>query len=189
MRVDRLNTKYTEGNTAVGFSQIDRPLLRLASALGERLLADGMRVTSAESCTGGWVMQAITQVAGSSKWFDAGYVTYSNEAKNRTLGVPQSILRHQGAVSEATVVAMTRGLLALEVNSDIAIAISGVAGPAGGTGQNSVGTVWLAWQLRGQPAQAQMFQFRGDRWDVRRRTVATALKGALRLLPSAGGDR
>ena len=160
----------------------DAALLRLAARLGGMLAERDARISTAESCTGGWIGQALTQVPGSSAWFHAGYITYSNDAKQRTLGVPGAVLLGHGAVSEETVVAMAAGVLACEPGADLAVAVSGVAGPGGGSEINPVGTVWLAWQLRLQPPLTRRCVFRGDRWRVRRATVATALAQAARLL-------
>lgn len=160
----------------------DAALLRLAARLGGMLAERDARISTAESCTGGWIGQALTQVPGSSAWFHAGYITYSNDAKQRTLGVPGAVLLGHGAVSEETVVAMAGGVLACEPGADLAVAVSGVAGPGGGSEINPVGTVWLAWQLRLQPPLTRRCVFRGDRWRVRRATVATALAQAARLL-------
>ena len=140
-----------------------------------------MRVAAVESCTGGYVAKLLTDVAGSSHWFDCGYVTYSNSAKQRDVGVhPQTLLRH-GAVSEAVVREMAEGAL-LRGTADLAISISGVAGPDGGTGRNPVGSVWFALARRqgdGITSDAQHQQFRGDRDAVRRQSAATALRWLL----------
>lgn len=156
------------------------PLAAAAGDLGIALARRGWRVTTAESCTGGWVSQAITSVAGSSAWFDAGYVTYSNQAKQRILGVSAATLAAHGAVSEAVVKEMARGaLLAAEANC--AIAVSGIAGPGGGSEEKPVGTVWCAW-VTNEITLARIFQFEGSREAVRRQSVIAAIEGLLALL-------
>lgn len=145
-----------------------------ARELGVALMAKGWRMVSAESCTGGWISQAVTAVAGSSNWFDRAYVTYSNEAKRDLLGVRQETLDHFGAVSRETVLEMVTG--ALERSKlDIAVAVTGIAGPDGGTAEKPVGTVWFGFATVGQPAQAQAQVFAGDRYRVREQSVAFAL--------------
>ena len=149
---------------------------RLSRELGEALQARGWFAATAESCTGGGVATAITDIAGSSGWFDRGFVTYTNEAKQQMLGVSiDSLLRH-GAVSEAVVLEMARGGLARS-DAGICVAISGIAGPGGGSEDKPVGTVWIGWKRRGGYARAEIFHFEGDRDAVRRQTVAAALRG------------
>lgn len=156
----------------------------LAAALGAALSAKGWQLATAESCTGGWVAQAVTAIAGSSQWFDRGFVTYSNAAKQDMLGVQAATLAEHGAVSEATVREMVAGTLARS-RADLALAISGIAGPTGGSAAKPVGTVWIAWGLRQGAQRAQRFHFDGDRAEVRRQSVLAALQGALALV-SAG---
>ena len=122
----------------------DRELFILAARVGRRLLKDGYTVTTAESCTGGWIAKAITDVAGSSRWFGEGFVTYSDEAKVRQLGVPRSALRTSGAVSEAVARAMARGAIK-RAGASHAVAVTGIAGPDGGVPGKPVGTVWFCW--------------------------------------------
>jgi nicotinamide-nucleotide amidase len=164
----------------------DQILADLAVQVGQRLKGDALHLVTVESCTGGYVAKLLTDVAGSSHWFDCGYVTYSNSAKQRDIGVhPQTLLRH-GAVSEAVVREMAEGAL-LRGTADLAISISGVAGPDGGTGRNPVGSVWFALARRqgdGIASDAQHQQFRGDRDAVRRQSAATALRWLL-----DGGNR
>jgi nicotinamide-nucleotide amidase len=139
---------------------------------------------TAESCTGGWIAQQLTALAGSSEWFDSGLVTYSNAAKTGLLGVAAEQLQAggPGAVSEETVLAMTAGAIrATAPRSDTAVAVSGVAGPGGGSAAKPVGTVWIAWQRRGMHC-ARCFQFAGDRQAVREATVLAALSGLSRIL-------
>lgn len=153
---------------------MDDELLELALSTGKALEARGWILTTAESCTGGWIAEAVTAVSGSSAWFDTGFVTYSNAAKMRLLSVPESTLQQFGAVSTQTVEAMVAGALA---NSDanVAIAVSGVAGPTGGTPDKPVGTVCLAWSWPGQPVFSETCHFNGDRTSIRRQTVIHAL--------------
>jgi nicotinamide-nucleotide amidase len=163
----------------------DAALLRLAGRAGRALLGRGWRVATAESCTAGWVAKALTDVAGSSRWVECGYVVYSNAAKLRDLKVAPATLERHGAVSEATVRAMARGAVR-HTGADLAVAISGIAGPDGGTPDKPVGTVWfaIAGRQRGVRASATRKRFRGDREAVRRRSVAFALRLILqRALP------
>lgn len=155
----------------------------LAAKLGEALLARGSMLATAESCTGGWVAEAVTAIAGSSAWFDRGFVTYSNEAKQDMLGVRADSLAQHGAVSEAVVREMAAGVLA-HSRADLVVAISGIAGPAGGSAEKPVGTVWVAWATRAGAQRVQRFHFDGDRAAVRRQSVLAALQGALALLQS-----
>ncbi|MFF7708020.1 nicotinamide-nucleotide amidohydrolase family protein [Pseudomonas sp. NPDC007930] len=154
-------------------------LTELATLLGERLQAHQASVTTAESCTGGGIAEAITRVAGSSAWFEAGYVTYSNRQKTAQLGVHPALFGSVGAVSREVVVAMAQGALASS-DATYAVAVSGVAGPGGGSVDKPVGTVWLAW-ASAQGCHAQRRQFAGDREAVRGQTVQAALEGLARL--------
>ena len=150
----------------------------LAKRVGERLAASGQTLATAESCTGGWVAQAVTSIAGSSDWFDRGFVTYSNEAKREMLGVRRETLERHGAVSEDTAREMAAGALAAS-RAQIAVAITGVAGPTGGSPQKPVGMVCIAWAVHGGPADAATFRFDGDREAVRRQSVVVGLQGVL----------
>lgn len=152
---------------------------RLAAELGERLRALGAQVTTAESCTGGGIAEAITRVAGSSAWFEVGFVTYSNAQKTRQLGVPAPLFEQVGAVSREVVEAMVAGARAAS-GARFAVAVSGVAGPGGGSPEKPVGTVWIAWG-DGARCVSQRFLFRGDRQAIRQQTVAQALRGVLCL--------
>lgn len=154
----------------------DGPMHALAAELGRALLARGWRVTVAESCTGGLVAAAITAVAGSSDWFDVGYVTYSNGAKTALLGVPEAVLVAHGAVSEQTARAMAAGALA-KSGAELAVAITGIAGPAGGTPGKPVGTVCFAWAAKGRAVEATTHRFDGDRAAVREASASFALRG------------
>ena len=153
-------------------------LEQLAAQLGARLAERGEWLAVAESCTGGWLAQAITAIAGSSGWFDRGFVTYSNAAKTDMLGVPEATLACHGAVSEATALAMAQGVLA-HSRADWSVAITGIAGPSGGSPEKPVGTVSFAWASRQTGAQAQTRHFTGDRAAVREQAVRHALNGLL----------
>ena len=163
-------------------------ITQLAEQLGARLKALGAQVCTAESCTGGGIAEAITRIAGSSAWFEAGYVTYSNAQKTRQLEVPAELFASVGAVSREVVEAMVRGAQA-HSGARYAVAVSGVAGPGGGSEEKPVGTVWLAWG-DGERLFSVRRQFPGNRDEVRRQTVEAALAGLSRLLaeenPSAG---
>jgi nicotinamide-nucleotide amidase len=131
---------------------------------------------TAESCTGGWIAKTVTDIPGSSAWFDCGMAAYSYEAKQALLGVRPETLEHFGAVSRETVIEMVSGAL-VHSGAGIAVAVTGIAGPGGGSEDKPVGTVWVAWKRRGGYARAQVFHFDGDRDAVRRQTVAAALEG------------
>lgn len=153
-------------------------LITLAERLGRRCRERGLSVTAAESCTGGGVASAITAVAGSSDYFETGYVTYSNAAKARLLGVPEATLAEHGAVSREVVEAMVAGACR-ESGARLGVAVSGVAGPGGGSPDKPVGTVWLAWGSEHEQ-QAERFHFPGDRRAVRERAVRDAIVGLIR---------
>ena len=159
----------------------DHDFETLARRIGERLLARGEWLATAESCTGGWLAKLLTDIPGSSAWFERGMISYSNRSKQEMLGVPGETLKGSGAVSGETVVAMARGLLAA-APVQWSIAISGVAGPGGGTPERPVGTVWIAWAGTAAAASASRFAFDGDREAVRRRSVLAAMQGLLQLL-------
>jgi nicotinamide-nucleotide amidase len=162
-------------------------LERLARATGTALRKKGLTLVTAESCTGGWVAQVVTSVAGSSEWFERGYVTYSNAAKREDLRVAKRTLLRYGAVSEQTARAMARGALlrprgALNRSrAGIALAVTGIAGPGGGLPGKPVGTVCFAW-ARGRKILSETKRFRGGRSRVRRQSVVHALRGVLRWL-------
>ena len=166
----------------------DAALAQLALQVGLRLKANGLHLVTIESCTGGYLAKLLTDVAGSSHWFDCGYVTYSNSAKQRDVGVhPQTLLRH-GAVSEAVVREMAEGALQ-RGGAELSLSISGVAGPDGGTTRNPVGSVWLALARRqadGLRCAARHHLVPGDRDAVRRQAVATALTWLLAERDGAG---
>lgn len=150
----------------------------LAAAVGARLLERGELLAVAESCTGGWVGQCMTAIAGSSQWFDGGFITYSNTAKQQMLGVPAMTIARHGAVSEPTVRAMAQGVLE-RTPAHWSLAISGVAGPSGGSAKNPVGTVCFAWAQMDGGCAAETCHFDGDREAVRAQSVAHALQGLL----------
>ena len=149
----------------------------LAAELGTLLSARGWRVCTAESCTGGLVAGAITTIPGSSGWFDEGYVTYGNAAKTKLLGVPDELLRREGAVSETTARAMAEGAQAAS-GADLAVAVTGIAGPGGGTVAKPVGLVCFAWSTRAR-TRSTSFRFDGDRNAVREASVVAALEGLI----------
>jgi nicotinamide-nucleotide amidase len=159
-------------------------LENLAERLGAVLLSRGEWLAVAESCTGGWLAQSVTAIAGSSAWFDRGFVTYSNAAKADMLGVPESTLERHGAVSEATARAMAQGALA-HSRADWSVAVTGIAGPGGGTPEKPVGTVCFAWAQRDGGCEALTRRFIGDRAAVREQAVALALNGLLERLATA----
>jgi nicotinamide-nucleotide amidase len=161
----------------------DSTLSNLAAEVGRHLLATRRRLVTAESCTGGWIGKAMTDIPGSSAWFAGGAIAYSNDLKQRMLGVEAAILAKHGAVSEAVVRAMAEGALN-KLGCDIAVAVSGIAGPDGGTADKPLGTVCFAWSSRadgGLRTRADMRVFAGDRESVRRHTVHFGLAQILAL--------
>lgn len=161
----------------------DEDLHDRAQALGASLLAVHQTLVTAESCTGGWIAKTVTDIAGSSAWFDCGLAAYSYEAKQALLGVRPQTLEEHGAVSRETAIEMVSGALVTS-GAGVAVAVTGIAGPEGGTGDKPVGTVWIAWKRRGGYPEAELFHFDGDRDAVRRQTVASALHGLEALLES-----
>lgn len=159
-------------------------LHQLAEKLGKQLKIYGYKLATAESCTGGWIAQAITEIPGSSAWFDRGFVTYSNNAKVKMLGVSQQTLDHHGAVSAETAQQMAAGAL-LNSEADWAIAVTGIAGPDGGSLEKPVGTVFVAWQCKNRPVLIEKLQLTGTRYDIRQQTVRIALDGLISLLVMA----
>jgi nicotinamide-nucleotide amidase len=143
----------------------------------------GLHLVTAESCTGGLIAAACTSIAGSSDWFERGVVSYSNEAKTELLGVPPALIARHGAVSAEVARAMAEGALA-HSSAELSLAVTGIAGPSGGTPDKPVGTVWLALARRGEPAQASLLQLQGSRADVREQTVDRALQAVLAALRS-----
>ena len=167
---------------ATRMKNTDLQLARLAVRVGRALLRSERSAATAESCTGGWIAKAMTDIAGSSQWFIEGFVTYSNESKVRRLGVPISVLKSQGAVSEAVARAMALGAVRRS-GAQVAVAVTGIAGPDGAVPGKPVGTVWLAWAVtRGVKVHvtADLKRFSGDRESVRRKTVRAALAGLLK---------
>lgn len=163
-------------------------LYTLSQQIGDLLLSKGWQVSTAESCTGGWIARCITDIPGSSQWFESGFITYSNAAKQRILNVPQSYFTGPdapGAVSHETVTAMARGALAAS-GAQFAVASSGIAGPGGGSIAKPVGTVWLAWAWSlgegNTDCIAQLQLLQGDREAVRLHSVQAALEGLLKVL-------
>jgi len=160
---------------------MDDELYRLAESVGNALKQRAMMLATAESCTGGWVGEAVTAVPGSSLWFDRGFVTYTNEAKQEMLGVTAATLEQHGAVSEQTVREMASGALN-NSRAQAALAISGIAGPGGGTEEKPVGTVCIAWAFANGAVASEKRVFAGDRREVRQQAVERALQGLLERL-------
>lgn len=159
---------------------LDTELYDLAVRVGQALQQRGWMLATAESCTGGWIGQAVTMVPGSSAWFDRGFITYTNQAKQEMLGVSPGTLASHGAVSEQTVGEMVTGALQRSA-AQVAVAVSGVAGPAGGSAAKPVGTVCLGAALRGGSVRCETLRLPGDRDAVRRATVMAALRRVLDL--------
>ena len=153
----------------------------LSEQVGAALKERGLILATAESCTGGGIAQAITEIAGSSAWFERGFVTYSNLSKQQMLGVRETTLAQHGAVSEMTVREMVAGALANSA-AQVALAVSGIAGPDGGSAEKPVGTVWFAWGMKDKPCVAQRHNLGGNRSDIRSRSVHIALGGVINLL-------
>lgn len=162
----------------------DAQLYDLAEKTGRALEARGLMLATAESCTGGWIAEAITMIPGSSAWLDRGFVTYTNEAKQEMLGVRAETLERNGAVSEPVVIEMVQGALESS-RAQVAVAVSGVAGPSGGTPQKPVGTVCFAWAIEGEAPRAETRHLDGDREAVRRQSVVHALEVLLSMLATA----
>lgn len=156
-------------------------LFRLAEETGQALKARGWMLATAESCTGGWVGEAVTAVSGSSAWYDRGFITYTNVSKQEMLGVQAETLANFGAVSEQTVREMAAGVL-MHSQAQISLAISGIAGPTGGSPDKPVGTVCFAWAVKNGPLKSERRIFAGDRHAVREQAVFHALQGVLALL-------
>ena len=155
----------------------------VAAQLGATLKSHGLMLATAESCTGGGVAQAITGVAGSSAWFERGFITYSNLSKQQMLGVRETTLSQHGAVSEMTVREMVAGAL-LHSAAQVALAVSGIAGPDGGTADKPVGTVWFAWGMAQGACVSRTHHLSGNRMQVREQAVHIALQGVVELLAS-----
>ena len=185
---------------AVSAASPETEVARLVQALAAKLLSRGWMLATAESCTGGLIAAACTDLAGSSSWFERGFVTYSNAAKAQMLGVDAALIAQHGAVSEPVARAMAQGALQ-NAHAQVALAVTGVAGPGGGSADKPVGTVWFAWALPGQAAGAvsetplqgsrrhsEVMHFAGDRAAVRQATLHHGLRRLLELLPPSQGD-
>jgi len=159
-------------------------LTTLATLAGARLKARGASLCTAESCTGGWLAQAVTAIAGSSDWFERGFVTYSNASKQEMLGVKDATLAAHGAVSEQTAREMAAGALAAS-RASVAIAVTGIAGPGGGSPDKPVGLVCFAWALGDRAPRSETRHYPGDRAEVRRQSVMRALQGLIEVLDEA----
>jgi nicotinamide-nucleotide amidase len=183
MKMKRAKRKARPTATATAPAASGQDSVRpLAQQVGAALKQHGMTLVTAESCTGGGVAQAITMISGSSEWFDRGFVTYSNTAKEEMLGVAPDTLEQHGAVSEQTVREMVEGALQYS-RAQVALSVSGIAGPTGGTLEKPVGMVWFAWGTS-KSVQAACHQISGDRDAVRAKSVQIALQGVLNLLNS-----
>ena len=158
----------------------DMALAALVESLAAKLLESGRTLATAESCTGGWIAKCCTDLAGSSAWFERGFVTYSNAAKRELLGVDGQVLEFAGAVSEAVALQMASGAVGHSA-ADVSLAVTGIAGPDGGTEDKPVGTVWFAWSVDGS-VTTDCAVFPGTRDDVRRQTVARAIQGLIECL-------
>ena len=156
-------------------------LSELSEEVGRVLVAHHFKLATVESCTGGWIGQSLTAVAGSSAWYERGFVTYSNASKTELVGVPRELISRWGAVSEPVVQAMARGALS-HSPADLALAVTGIAGPDGGSANRPVGTVWLGWVARAGTERSEQYVFTGDREAVRRQSVIEALSGLIRFL-------
>jgi len=161
----------------------DAELAQLVARVADELTARSWKLATAESCTGGWIAKCCTDRPGSSSWFERGLVSYSNSAKRDLLGVEATTLEHEGAVSREVAVQMATGSLNRS-GVDTTLAVTGIAGPDGGSPDKPVGTVWFAWAFTGRPVDAERVVFSGEREAVRRQTVAHALRGLIdRLRP------
>lgn len=160
---------------------MDQPILLLAEQIGEFLKEKKLLLATAESCTGGWVSQVVTAVSGSSSWFERGFVTYSDASKFEMLGVHEQTLRQHGAVSRETVIEMAEGALRYS-HAHVSLAITGIAGPTGGTIEKPVGLVWISWGCLQFASIAKQFNFTGTREEIRYQAVETALKGIVDYL-------
>jgi len=153
----------------------------LIQQVADALLSKQLKLATAESCTGGWIAKSCTDLAGSSDWFELAVVSYSDAAKRQLLHVSDNTLDSYGAVSEQTVCEMVSGVLSVSA-ADIALSVSGIAGPGGGSEEKPVGSVWFAWGLRDQEPLARLQRFDGDRDAVRRQAVEYSLRGLLQLI-------
>ena len=156
------------------------PIHSLAVQLGHSLQAVGWRMATAESCTAGGIAEAITSVPGSSAWFVGGIIAYNNHIKQHLLGIESEMISKHGAVSEMTARKMAHGVL-MRVRAEVSVAVTGIAGPSGGSPDKPVGTVWLAWSCHGDDTIAQLCHFKGNRHQVRNQTTVQALRGLLAI--------
>ncbi len=159
----------------------EQELRNLAEQLGDCFKAQGLKLASAESCTGGWLAKIITDIPGSSAWFTGSVVCYSNESKQSLLGVTEATLKEFGAVSGETVQELTHGLFD-KTDADVVVTVSGIDGPGGGSDEKPVGLVWLSWGKRGESIFARAYNFEGDREDVRKQSIAQMLQCLLDLI-------
>lgn len=157
----------------------DNKLLSLTEKVAATLKNKHYLLASSESCTGGWLAKSCTDISGSSSWFDRGFVTYSNQSKHDLINVSLSTLEKYGAVSKQTATEMAQGTL-INSNADISVAITGIAGPDGGTTEKPVGTVWIAWSTKNGTNKTELFQLSGDREQVRYQAVIKALQGIIK---------
>ncbi|EKF73029.1 CinA domain-containing protein [Alcanivorax hongdengensis A-11-3] len=155
---------------------LDDQIHEATQTLAQQLIRQQLMTATAESCTGGGIAQVMTSLAGSSRWFERGFVSYSNEAKQELLGVSGETLARVGAVSEETALEMARGAI-IRSRAHISVAVTGIAGPDGGSPDKPVGTVWIAWGQKLGYAEAQCFHFDGDRHAVRQQTILEAIRG------------
>lgn len=160
-------------------SESKSKLILLTNQIANILATKRWRLASCESCTGGWLAKSCTDISGSSSWFERGFITYSNQSKHDLVNVSLSTIEQFGAVSEQTAIEMAQGTLS-HSNADISVAITGIAGPDGGTVEKPVGTVWFAWAIKNQGTQTQKYQFKGDREQVRVQAVIAALQGIIK---------
>jgi len=168
-------------STGSGMDHSDERIAQLVERVAHLLTAREARLATAESCTGGWIAKVLTDLPGSSAWFEYGVVTYSDEAKETLLALDPGLLEAHGAVSEEVAAYMAAAVHAVS-DADISVAVTGIAGPDGGTVDKPVGTVWLAWEGPGMRAASRCEMFSGDRESIRRQTVVAALNGILRQL-------
>ena len=157
----------------------DAHIEKLTQHVADFLIDKKLLLVTAESCTGGWIAKCCTDLNGSSTWFDRGFITYSNQAKQDLLGVSEPTLNAFGAVSEQTAIEMAIGAIDFS-QANISIAVTGIAGPTGGSEQKPVGTVWLAWALKNGPITSALHRFSGDRESIRRQAVSAALEGIIK---------
>lgn len=160
---------------------MERTLIEIAQEIGETLQPRRLLLTTAESCTGGWVGQAITAIPGSSDWFERGFITYSDTAKQEMLGVSEQTLRQYGAVSEETALEMAEGALRFS-HAHLSLSVTGIAGPTGATHDKPIGLVWIAWSSLQLPPKAKKAHFSGDRDQIRHQAVALAMTGLLEYM-------